>query len=426
MAYTGSTAHDAFLVSVITPAYNHASFIGDTLASVFAQRYPHIEVVVVDDGSTDDTVAQMAEFRDRVIYHRQANRGMAAARNQGIALARGQLISFLDDDDLWEPDYLATVVPLFVANPDVAAVYTGFKSLDAAGQALPQGGTRVVAPERLYDALVDGGFFPACCLTVRKAVLEEIGGLDETLRGNDDWDLLLRLARDRRVIGLPAPQAIHREHAGGLSSNYEHMLVDSLRTVAKHFGPEDGSPLAWPDQRRRAYAGAYFLAAVGHFLQGHTDLGCLRLSRAVEVYPPIAQRVSAWYDVACSYQPKGWRGHAPSLDLLRSERLVSAALRCVLEPFKANEAEKSGEASIQAAAALALGLLAYQKPDMRSARRYFGRAIALQPRLLLDREVVFRCVKSVFGARLLAAARRARQHMASARQMAEYLERVSS
>jgi glycosyltransferase involved in cell wall biosynthesis len=218
LADTGPRALGALLVSAIIPAYNHGAYIGATLASVLAQRYPHVEAIVVDDGSTDDTAQRIMEFQGRVIYHRQGNRGMAAARNQGIALAQGQLISFLDDDDLWEPDYLATVVPVFAADPDAAAVYTGFKSLDAAGQVLPQGGTRVVAPERLYDALVDGGFFPACCLTVRKAVLDEIGGLDETLHGNDDWDLLLRLACDRRVIGLTDPLAIHREHTGGLRS----------------------------------------------------------------------------------------------------------------------------------------------------------------------------------------------------------------
>ncbi len=88
--------------------------------------------------------------------------------------------------------------------------------------------------------------FPACCLTVQKAVLDEIGGLDETLRGNDDWELLLRLSRRRRVVGLARPLALHREHSGGLSSNYEHMLQDNLLAVAKHFGGEEGVPTEWP------------------------------------------------------------------------------------------------------------------------------------------------------------------------------------
>jgi glycosyltransferase involved in cell wall biosynthesis len=405
----GRSVHGALLVSAIIPAHNHGAYIDATLASVLAQRYPHVELIVIDDGSTDDTAQRVAKLCGRVTYHRQANRGMAAARNRGIALAQGQLVSFLDDDDLWEPDYLATVVPLFARDPDIAAVYTGYKSLDATGQILPQGGTRVVASEDLYEELIGGGFFPACCLTVRRDVLAEVGGLDETLRGNDDWDLLLQLARDRRVIGVAEPLAIHREHAGGLSSDYEHMLSDSLRVVAKHFGPEAGPPAAWPEQRRRAYAGAYHWAAVGHLLQGYMDLGSRRLNRAVQVYPPVAHRTSTWYDIACSYQSRGWRGHVSNLDLARSERLLDELMASIADPpNEPGRTRKAWRAAMEAAGAQALGLLAYQQSELKAARRCFGRAVGLKPRLLFDRGLIARYVKSLFGARLLAAARRLR------------------
>lgn len=413
MARTRSGAHGALLVSVVIPAYNHGTFIGATLASVVAQRYRPIEIVVVDDGSTDDTATRIAEFQGHVTYHRQVNRGMAGARNQGIALAQGDLISFLDDDDLWEPDYLTTVVPLFAAQPDIAAVYTGFKSLDGTGRLLPQGGTRVVAPESLYDTLVDGGFFPACCLTVRKEVLNAIGNLDESLRGNDDWDLMLRLALHRRVVGVGAPLAIHREHSGGLSSNYEHMLEDNLRAVAKHFGSEEGSPGTWPEQRRRSYSGAYFLAAVGHFLQDNPDLGCLRLGRAGAIYPPILHRVSTWYDIACSYQPKGWRGHIASIDLDRSARLVDSVLICIAELFEPGETTEIGVGEMRVAADIALGTVAYQKSDMKAARMHYDRALALRPSLLLDSDLMSRYIKSFLGPRFLAAARQARGSISS-------------
>lgn len=413
MASTGSGTYGSLLVSVIIPAYNHGQYVGETLASVLGQTYRPVEVIVVDDGSTDDTALRVAEFSGPLIYHRQANRGMAGARNQGIALAQGELISFLDDDDLWEPDYLATVVPLLAAEPDIAAVYTGFKSLDGTGQLLPQGGTRVVASEMLYDALVDGGFFPACCLTVRKEVLDELGALDEALRGNDDWDLMLRLAQHRRVVGLAAPLAIHREHSGGLSSNYEHMLEDNLRAVAKHFGPEEGIPATWPELRRRAYAGAYLLAAVGHLLQDDADLGCRRLGQVAATHPPTLRRVSSWYDIACSYQPKGWRGHVDSLDLEQSARVVEWALACVagsLLPANSSETEMS---EMRAVAYLALGMLAYQKSDMKAARMYFERALANRPSLLTDGTLLSRYVKSLVGPRFLTTARRARNNTAT-------------
>jgi hypothetical protein len=104
---------------------------------------------------------------------------------------------------------------------------------------------------------------------------------------------------------------------------------------------------------------------------------------------------------------------------------VNTVLACVTEPFKANEAEKNGTAEIQAAAELARGLLAYQKPDTRAARKHFGRAMALQPKLLLDRGLMSRYVKSLLGARLLAAVRRTRQRRPGALQVPEQPEKIN-
>ena len=132
MTITGSEIHGELLVSVIIPAYNHGSFISETLSSALAQHYQPIEMVVVDDGSTDDTKQRVADFGAAGIPS-PGKPGMAGARNQGIALAKGQLISFLDDEISGSQIILQTVVPLFEADPGVAAVYTGFKSLRHGG-----------------------------------------------------------------------------------------------------------------------------------------------------------------------------------------------------------------------------------------------------------------------------------------------------
>ena len=113
-------------VSVIIPTYNRAPFVGEAIESALAQTRPPLEVVVVDDGSTDDTADRVAHYGDRVVYVRQTNAGPATARNTGIGHARGDLIALLDSDDRWLPQKLEWQVPLF-DDPEVGMVHAGFR-----------------------------------------------------------------------------------------------------------------------------------------------------------------------------------------------------------------------------------------------------------------------------------------------------------
>jgi len=109
------------LVSVIIPAYNATAFLGETLDSVLAQTYPNLEIIVVDDGSTDDTPDLLGSYGDRIRVLRQANSGQATARNHGAREAHGELLAFLDSDDLWDPDKIARQVELLDRFPTALA-----------------------------------------------------------------------------------------------------------------------------------------------------------------------------------------------------------------------------------------------------------------------------------------------------------------
>ena len=230
-------------VSIIMAAFNHAQYIDKAIASALAQTWQHFELIVVDDGSTDATGQVVSQFGSPVRYIYQQNRGQGGARNRGIASARGEFVCFLDDDDLWEPEYLATAISVFERQPDTDALYTGFRHIDDEDRMLPQIGSHVVAPHQMYDALVHGGWFPPLVVTVRKACLDQVGPLDESLRGHDDWDLWLRIAQGHVFRGIPEALARYRVHAGGLSSNVQHMMDDRMRVIRKHFGPPDGEAL---------------------------------------------------------------------------------------------------------------------------------------------------------------------------------------
>jgi glycosyltransferase involved in cell wall biosynthesis len=189
-------------VSVIIPAYNVAAFIGETLASVFAQTFSDFEVVIVNDGSPDTEELELAfqPYRERICYLRQENCGASAARNTGLRAARGELIAFLDADDVWSPNYLEEQLKfirefdcdlacadamIFGVSPDAGRTY--MESLMEG--APPQGRVTFLELVNAERSLITSG------VVVRRKLILEVGLFDEALRNAQDLDLWLRLAR---------------------------------------------------------------------------------------------------------------------------------------------------------------------------------------------------------------------------------------
>ena len=292
-------------VSVVIPAYNHAKFLKLAIESVLGQTWRDYEVVVVDDGSKDDTPAVAAQFGDRIRYVRQANKGMAATRNAALCHATGEIISFLDDDDVWLPAYLGSVLSEFESDPHVAAVHTGFQlTSDENGRDFPTQSVRTVPPQDLYGTLIEGGFFPPSSVSVRRSALDEVGFFDEHLQGYADWELWLRICRDRKFTGIPKVLVKYRIHAGGLSSNVDHMTQDRLKAIGKHFGPPDGVVADWPVDKRRAYAYAYRTAAFEYNMQGKTEEALRFFEQSISIWPDILARLDTFYELACGSQPR--------------------------------------------------------------------------------------------------------------------------
>ncbi len=388
--------------SVIMAAYNHAGYIAQAISSVLAQSWQNLELIVVDDGSTDRTREVVASFDDpRVRYIYQENQGQGGARNTGIAHARGGYVCFLDDDDLWLPDRLETALAILQPHPEAGALYAAYQAIDSEGNYLPQVTCRVVAPERMYDTLVEGGWFPPLVVTVRKTVLDAVGPLDPSLRGNDDWELWLRIARQYDFVGIPDIVALYRVHGGGLSANTEHMLHDKIKAIARLFGPAEGDPATWPDVRRRAYGGAYRITGLAHLESQNVALGQERLRQALHYYPEYARRLDFFYELACGYQPRGYRGDFHSHNLEESERVVLETVRVLFDSPDTPPDLRDLKRAAYAHAYLALGMFAYGDGWMRQSRWYMARAVKEDRSLLTDRQLASRYVKSFLGRRLL-------------------------
>ncbi len=185
-------------VSVIIPAYNVAPYIAETLASLFAQTYQDFEAILVNDGSTDETEARVAPFRERLVYLRQKNRGVMAARNAGLQAARGRYIALLDSDDLLLPRFLEVLVGMLESDPALSvavpnALYFGWPRRDGK---LHQDIFPVAEPVT-FDRVLRRECYVFSLSVFRRAVLDEVGGYDESLEGQgaEDLDLWLRMLR---------------------------------------------------------------------------------------------------------------------------------------------------------------------------------------------------------------------------------------
>jgi len=231
------------LVSVIIPVYNRASLIGRAISSVLAQTYGNIEIIVVDDASSDALDAALSEFAGaklRCIAH-SANRGAAAARNTGVAAAQGEFVAFLDSDDLWSSEKLDRQVNALEANPDFSVVYCAccIQQVDAERRVTSEYVVRRPPPQHpslyedlLYNCVIVGG---ASSVLIRAGCIPEVGVFDETLPGSD-WDLWRRLALSHQFLYLDEPLVQVRRHTTNMSKSFEllfchqHMYLKKMRS----------------------------------------------------------------------------------------------------------------------------------------------------------------------------------------------------
>ena len=206
------------LVSVIIPVYNTGRFAAEAIESALAQTYPRVEIIVVDDGSLEPTEWLVKRFAGRIAYYAKPNGGPASARNLGIARSRGELVAFLDADDLWEPHKLAEQAAAMERHPETGLVYTAMAKIDRAGY--PLDGEAVVERRpsgRVLTALFMRNIIPTSTVLVHRDCLDAVGLFDEALPVSEDYDLWLRISERYEVAYVPQRLARYRVHPAGIS-----------------------------------------------------------------------------------------------------------------------------------------------------------------------------------------------------------------
>jgi glycosyltransferase involved in cell wall biosynthesis len=232
------------------PAYNAGRFIGAALESVLAQTRPPAEVVVVNDGSTDETAAIAQRFGPRVVCVTQANARQAAARNRGIRETQGEVLAFIDADDLWEPDKLERQLEVLRRSPDVGLVYCSVLEIDEAGRA-----GRVCRAQLRGAALrgillgLSGGICGSTPMIPRR-VLDEVGLFDEGLPPCEDTDLFWRIAARHPIDFVDAPLVRYRLHAGNDHANVDKMARAWTALYDKALRAPEVRALGWSFRRK--------------------------------------------------------------------------------------------------------------------------------------------------------------------------------
>ncbi len=222
------------LVSVVIPVFNGAEYIRDAVESALNQTFKDLEIVVVDDGSTDDTKTVIEDLMPggKIQYVYQENRGLSAARNVGIGLARGKYIKFLDSDDFLYPDQIRQQFEQIKTSDRLLSI-SDFCFLRPSGETVNRKYSPVNEASQLAS-FIDVNSVPVHAFLVSKALIQKAGGFDESLKACEDWDLWIRILKEGATIKhLPYMGCCYRISSNSMSTDMRKMLIQKCKLFEK-------------------------------------------------------------------------------------------------------------------------------------------------------------------------------------------------
>ena len=271
------------LVSIVIPSYNHARYLEGAVESVLAQDYPRVELIVIDDGSTDGSAALLEKYRGRFHFEVQPNQGQAATVNRGWRMARGEVLGYLSADDALLPRAVSASVDCLARNPDAVVCYCDYNLIDPASAFL----RRVRAPEVDYRTMLTqmicapgpGAFF-------RRTAFEKAGEWRSAYRQYGDFDFWLRLGLEGRFARIPEVLAAFRVHPGSQSFTHSPRAIEEPVKVMEGYFADPRVPAPLRETRAQALSAAHLHSARLALRAGEYRLGLAAARRAFSLHPP--------------------------------------------------------------------------------------------------------------------------------------------
>jgi len=300
------------LVSVIMPSYNTSLYIQEAIDSVLSQDYPNKELIIIDDGSTDNTVDLIRAYGERVTLLTQKNQGSAVARNAGIAAARGEYIAFLDSDDVWLPGKLSTQVRYLEQQPGIGMIYGRWHvwKPQTDGHFAPANtiATESTEPIRLveegsgwlYNRLLFTSLLHTITVMARRSLIDEVGSFDVDLKRGQDYDYWIRASRVTQIHQLDQVLALYRLHGEGCAKkwphvNYEKVVIENA--LSRWGGQGPTGDVTAPSEIEHRLSEICFSFGYHHFWEGSPRLALKSFAESLKHRP---SHLTSWRYLALS------------------------------------------------------------------------------------------------------------------------------
>lgn len=279
-------------VSIVIPTYNYARYLDEAVRSVISQDYPHVELLVLDDGSKDDTRRVLEKYTGQFYWETQENMGQAATLNKGWGMSKGEILAYLSPDDILLPGAIRTSVAHLSKNPNVVLTYCDYDLIDARSRPV----RRVNSPKFDYREMVvryvcppgPGAFF-------RRSASEAAGGWDDSFRLSPDYDYWLRLGLQGEFLRIPEVLAGFRIHDASQSfAAADESKSDEYVQIISGYFKRQRVPTEVLDAKREALSNAYIVSARSHLRSGRYVKGLARLSRGATLHPPNLLRARTY------------------------------------------------------------------------------------------------------------------------------------